>query len=150
LLNFVTLCPHCNFEFRVFIDDGAGDKTCIWNWCPNCGKRVEIWIRFPTERELAEIPVGIGFQEARLKKLPSTWTDKRGERLIEGLAVLEHRQFAHWIKYQLENMHILNWKRWTEQAETPYAMLSEKEKESDREWALKVLQVLVKHGVKIE
>jgi len=64
--------------------------------------------------------------------------------LVEALAVLEHQQFRHWIGYQVENMHLINWERWTRQAQTPYAMLSEKEKESDREWARKVLKVIGK------
>lgn len=41
--------------------------------------------------------------------------------VVEALAALEHEQWAHWTKY---------------------ADLSEKEKESDREWARKVLEII--------
>lgn len=69
--------------------------------------------------------------------------------LVEALAVLEHQQFHHWIGYQVEHMHLLNWERWTHQARTPYAMLSEKEKDSDRKWARKVLEIIDKSHILI-
>ena len=79
------------------------------------------------------------------------------EELIEKLAALEHEQWAHWTKYMLDNVdtspvpdaigggvHIYKGavERWRRQIDTPYDQLSEKEKESDREWARKVLGVL--------
>jgi len=87
------------------------------------------------------------------------------EEKLEALAALEHEQWAHWTKYMLgvlgeviglgfyeargkglrtagidEANEAL--KRWRRQVETAYADLSEKEKESDREWARKVLSLL--------
>tara|TARA_R110002124_G_scaffold65775_1_gene179751 strand:- start:10935 stop:11219 length:285 start_codon:yes stop_codon:yes gene_type:complete len=84
----------------------------------------------------------------------------------EALSDLEHQQWAHWTKYMLEvlrpvlglgfyeargsgmeyNPNIVkareSLRRWHRQIETPYADLSEKEKDSDREWADKVLVAL--------
>ena len=60
----------------------------------------------------------------------------------EKLADLEHRQWAHWTEYMLNNLTPENIKRWKEQIETPYQMLTEKEKDSDREWADKVIKII--------
>tara|TARA_B100001094_G_scaffold285593_1_gene299851 strand:- start:242 stop:847 length:606 start_codon:yes stop_codon:yes gene_type:complete len=86
----------------------------------------------------------------------------------EDLAALEHDQWAHWTKYMLEVLEPLlaygrgvasvtgehGWTdrrairaieasvRWKRQIDTPYEALSEAEKDSDREWADKVLAAL--------
>jgi len=91
----------------------------------------------------------------------------------EALAALEHDQWAHWTRYMLEVLQPLVCfgrgvireaaahgfvdseaikaveaiKRWHRQIETPYADLSEKEKNSDREWADKVLAELDREEV---
>ena len=75
-------------------------------------------------------------------------------------AALEHDQWAHWTKYLLEQLglwgppkaellkignpkQVENLLRWRRQCETPYAELSEKEKDSDREWADKSIAILL-------
>ena len=69
------------------------------------------------------------------------------DELLEKLAELEHRQWAHWIKFEhSRNLYVRRkeeLKKWFAQAETPYNQLSEVEKESDREWARKVLDLLI-------
>lgn len=77
----------------------------------------------------------------------------------EALAALEHEQWAHWTRYMLKTLEPLlspnvgmpaqvrgnaeaALERWLRQINTPYADLSEKEKDSDREWADKVLEVV--------
>jgi len=82
--------------------------------------------------------------------------------LLEALAALEHDQWAHWTKHMLgvlaplnnreapqtdEEAHALSsvgeaQRRWRKQIETPYADLTETEKDSDREWAAKVLETV--------
>lgn len=59
--------------------------------------------------------------------------------LLEILADLEHRQWAHWTRYMLDNYTPENVQRWREQLQTEYADLSEREKDSDRTWASTVL-----------
>ncbi len=85
----------------------------------------------------------------------------------EALAALEHVQWAHWTGYMLEVLRpvlglglgfyearcsgmehrpdIVKARdaldRWTRQIETPYADLSEQEKDSDRWWADKALEI---------
>lgn len=61
---------------------------------------------------------------------------------LEQLAELEHIQWSHWTKYMLDNLTPENIERWRRQIDTPYGELSEKEKESDRVWARKVLEVI--------
>ena len=62
--------------------------------------------------------------------------------LRERLAALEHDQWTHWTRYMLANLTPENIERWTRQIETPYSELSEKEKDSDREWADKVMSLI--------
>jgi hypothetical protein len=64
------------------------------------------------------------------------------EELVEELADIEHQQWAHWTKYMLDNLTDENIARWKKQIETPYEKLTEKEKDSDREWALKTLEIV--------
>ena len=63
-------------------------------------------------------------------------------QLREKLAALEHDQWAHWTEYMLNNLTPDNIERWKRQINTPYAHLTGKEKDSDREWADKVLQII--------
>lgn len=75
--------------------------------------------------------------------------------LIEDLASVEHERWAHWQRYlhdQCEQLadgrlaipaHLV--KRWEEQIETPYELLSDREKESDREQVQRVLPILERH-----
>jgi hypothetical protein len=62
--------------------------------------------------------------------------------LLEQLAALEHEQWARWTEHMLNNLTPDNIARWQRQIATPYASLSEQEKESDREWARKILALL--------
>lgn len=62
--------------------------------------------------------------------------------LLERLSDLEHQQWAHWTKYMLDNMTDENIARWKKQIDTEYENLSDKEKESDREWARKVMNIM--------
>ena len=83
--------------------------------------------------------------------------------LIENLARQEHKQWAHWTSYWISlhdrayksiNVKINNtepltiWvmsiKKWKQQIKTPYNSLSEKEKESDRVWARKTIEIINK------
>ena len=72
----VVICQHCNKEFEVFSDDGGRDETVVWNWCPHCGERNDLWMRFKKENE--DVPLGVGFEEAmkikaRNKDKEETW-----------------------------------------------------------------------------
>ncbi len=68
--------------------------------------------------------------------------NQEDKTLIEKLANLEHKQWAHWTNYMLKNLTKENIERWKKQIKQPYSKLSEKEKESDRKWARRVLQTL--------
>ena len=61
--------------------------------------------------------------------------------IIERLAAHEHEQWAHWTRYMLDNLTEENIARWRQQIETDYKDLSESEKESDRQWARKAIEV---------
>lgn len=78
------------------------------------------------------------------------------EDLIEKIADFMHDQWSHWEKYKWSlktdysdnnNEITIYWKsldyeRWRRQMNTPYSELSEKEKDSDREWARKLIELL--------
>ena len=61
--------------------------------------------------------------------------------IIERLAAHEHEQWAHWTRYMLDNLTEENIARWRQQIEMDYQDLSESEKESDRQWARKAIEI---------
>lgn len=75
--------------------------------------------------------------------------DEDMQELIEQMAALEHEQWAHWTAYMLtmlckdhpELNHDENVLRWSRQILVEYKNLTEKEKESDREWARKSFDI---------
>lgn len=79
--------------------------------------------------------------------------------LVEALAALAHEQWSGWMEYLFTRAVMLDavmtvggklsdeWpERWRRQMKTSYAELSEKEKESDREEARRVIALLRKRG----
>jgi uncharacterized protein (DUF433 family) len=67
------------------------------------------------------------------------------ERLREQLAALCHEQWSGWMRYLFENCSLIPEAfaiRWKRQMNTPYAELSEAEKESDRKEADRFLSLL--------
>ena len=83
--------------------------------------------------------------EARQASLASNENEEPNDNVparIEKLAELEHMQWSHWTEYMLNNLTKENIKRWKGQIKIPYFKLSEKEKESDREWARKALLII--------
>lgn len=61
---------------------------------------------------------------------------------LERLAELEHEQWQAWTRHLLDNSSPENLERWKCQMETPYAQLTDAEKEADRVWARKVIERL--------
>lgn len=82
------------------------------------------------------------FKQAVLEQ-HSLFVEEIKESFLETLATLEHEQWAHWTKYMLNNLTPENIQRWKKQIETPYEELSEKEKESDRKWAMIVVDAFL-------
>lgn len=74
------------------------------------------------------------------------------KNLREELADVQHAIWAHWMQYMFscgtfdeQGNWIMPWdkaRRWQRQMDTPYAELTDKERESDRDQADKVLAVL--------
>lgn len=71
---------------------------------------------------------------------------KYGE-VIEELASLEHEQWVHWVKYMMLNATEENLSRWLRQVHTSYPSLSEREKEADRKWARKVVEIMERRSL---
>ncbi|HKY71159.1 MAG TPA: hypothetical protein VJL88_04520 [Nitrospira sp.] len=83
---------------------------------------------------------------------PSPEGDDEAAALLEQLANIEHQRWAHWQKY-LHSKGILNSDgsltlpadlvaRWERLMNTPYAALSEKEKQSDRDQVKRYLPLI--------
>lgn len=70
----------------------------------------------------------------------------------EDIAEISHEIWSHWMRYQFQcctenkdgslTIPADRVKRWTKQMNTTYNNLSEKEKDSDREQADKIIQVI--------
>jgi hypothetical protein len=62
--------------------------------------------------------------------------------LLERLAALEHEQWAAWTQHFLSNQTPESLERWKRQVAATYEELSESDKDADRAWAKKVLELL--------
>ena len=63
--------------------------------------------------------------------------------LLEKLSDLEHKQQIHWNKYMMKSIYDEDkFVRWEKQIKIPYSELIEEDKEKDRIWARKVLEIL--------
>ena len=80
-------------------------------------------------------------QKEEYDKKASVSIKKKEDALVEEIAPFEHKQWAHWTKYMLDNLTEENIARWRKQIDTEYKDLSEEEKESDRVWARKLLVI---------
>jgi len=67
--------------------------------------------------------------------------------VLETLAALEHEQWVSWSRSLAATEHLSEARveRW-QRLWVPYADLSEQEKEADREWARRVLEILAARG----
>jgi len=73
------------------------------------------------------------------------------DNLVEDLADVSHQIWSHWMSYMMTQgtytdmgwiMPLEKVERWTRQMETDYADLTEREKDSDRSQAHKIMKVL--------
>lgn len=98
-----------------------------------CDKCYNKWKKEKPERDL--------FASEEYKKKKEKRLKEKAIALVEKIAPLEHEQWAHWTKYILDNLTDENIERWKIQCQTDYKDLSEEEKESDRVWARKLLDI---------
>jgi hypothetical protein len=57
-------CEKCHKDYEIFSDDGCGDFSACWNWCPHCGLRQELWMRFRNPNVRDDTPMAISCEEA--------------------------------------------------------------------------------------
>lgn len=60
----------------------------------------------------------------------------------EKLAAFMHDVWGNWFAYQLNNSTIENLQRWGIQSNTPYSSLTETEKDKDRKFADKIIEII--------
>jgi hypothetical protein len=75
------------------------------------------------------------------------YVNKADGDLREQLADLEHDRWSRWMRHMFANATDENFARWARQMETPYADLSEAEKDSDRKEADNTLEVLRRNEI---
>jgi len=66
------------------------------------------------------------------------------DNIREQLADYAHDAWSGWMRYLFDNWNQTNIDRWRRQMTTPYAELSEKEKESDRKEADRIMEIVNK------
>ena len=81
------------------------------------------------------------------------------DMFIEAISDEMHSIWAHWMKYlfsvSIENqdgsvtIHSESVERWKRQMDTPYTLLTEQEKESDRDQAKKIERITHKQGMEL-
>uniref|UniRef100_A0A6H1ZC13 Putative ryanodine receptor, RyR, domain containing protein n=1 Tax=viral metagenome TaxID=1070528 RepID=A0A6H1ZC13_9ZZZZ len=68
------------------------------------------------------------------------------KEIIEACAAIEHERWAKWYLWQRDNSTHENLARWDRQAKTPYAELTEEEKEKDREQVYPYVDIIKMYG----
>lgn len=64
------------------------------------------------------------------------------EEIVEKLAEWSHKSWSGWARWMIDNWSPESVERWERQVATPYAELSEREKESDRKEARDIICLL--------
>lgn len=123
------VCDECGAE-GAYNSVGSCGGLCEDDLCDKCYRK---WKREKPERDR------IAAEEYKKKK--EKRIEEKSIKLVEKIAPFEHEQWAHWTKYMLDNLTDKNIVRWRKQIETKYEDLSEEEKESDRVWARKLLEL---------
>ena len=115
-------------------------------------EQIPLPVRFAMEE--AVVRVATEYAAGKMERL------LKSEEVVEALSDVQHDIWSHWMQHQFSRFHESPcadgapgfWfsvhpddaGRWKRQMETPYEDLTEKEKDSDRDQAEKVLKVLRK------
>lgn len=67
---------------------------------------------------------------------------KAADNSREKLAAFMHDTWGNWFAYQLNNSTVENLQRWVIQSNTPYSSLSETDKDKDRKFADKIIEII--------
>lgn len=73
-----------------------------------------------------------------------TNVQKEWAEFVEAGAALEHERWSGWHRHMRDKINPENMMRWDRQSDTPYADLSEQEKESDRKEVRQYLPLIEK------
>lgn len=69
-------------------------------------------------------------------------TTKAADNSREKLAAFMHDTWGNWFAYQLNNSTVENLQRWVIQSNTPYSSLTETDKDKDRKFADKIIEII--------
>ena len=113
-------CPVCQQELGVILCD-TDDFIC--SKCRMCGTE-KLWTALIQAKQALEI--------AR----------KAADNSREKLAAFMHDTWGNWFAYQLNNSTVENLQRWAIQSNTPYSSLTETDKDKDRKFADKIIEII--------
>jgi hypothetical protein len=131
-------CANCGWKGKKMDCEWNEDSPITYYICPKC----RAWMEKET------IIHGLNTKLSTLKSAQAKF-DKfiNSPELLERLADLEHQQWSHWEKYRDGRLNtcvdfsgqLANWRRLREKS---YQDLTDKEKESDRKLARKIIDEL--------
>jgi len=84
--------------------------------------------------------------------MPKVTPKVADSEMLEDLASEMHEIWVHWMKYLMPKVKVkasADEFRWKNQMKTKYKDLGDKEKQSDRDQAVEILSVFMKHVEKI-
>lgn len=120
--------------FTYASDNAFEDEDAAWNYCYDLALAHKKKVYDDREKRPGDILDANGLLELS--------DHERSLLLREALAEQEHDQWARWAAHMIENMTDENIVRWRAQIQTPYALLSEADKDKDRVFADQVLKIL--------
>lgn len=96
-----------------------------------------------SENNNGETPLDLA-KEMNYTEIVKLLEDEIKKNPLEASAKKAHEIWSHWMKYYLSNRDKFtqeDYERWEKQSQTPYNKLSEKEKQSDRDVAMKFFNI---------
>ena len=116
-------CPFCETELEQGIELLRGGHIL---GCPKCKRNADdiFWFALIQAKQDLEI--------AR----------KAADNSREKLAAFMHDTWGNWFAYQLNNSTVENLQRWGIQSNTPYSSLTETDKDKDRKFADKIIEII--------
>lgn len=127
-------CPVCQQELGIILCD-IDDFVC--SKCRMCGDE-KLWkALIQAKRDLETISAKYA-QFQKSAEIARQASDNSREKL----AAFMHDTWGNWFAYQLNNSTVENLQRWGVQSNTPYSSLSETDKDKDRKFADKIIEII--------
>ena len=142
-MNNKLVCPFCGE--KLYSSDNC--YVCLNDDCIFCG------FHFMEKRwkPIIELKQALIQAKQDLKTISAKYAQsqksveiarKASDNSREKLAAFMHDTWGNWFAYQLNNSTVENLQRWGVQSNTPYSSLSETDKDKDRKFADKIIEII--------